>query len=177
MPPVWSDTQLAQGHGTGIQSNLQHLCTTPKLHSVPHSCNEEFGSLTLEAFNLCLHYDCCLMASQSSLFSGCHEKLKILMQWLVSKSDKFHENLEDSSSASNILTDNHFHGHMTVAAVIPSADSLISISRIQHFPEMQPFLDSWTLQHCTEDTHGQIFISLDLSTCVHDLHFVIIGNI
>lgn len=174
MPPAWSDTQLAQGHGTGIQSNLQHLCTSPKLHCVPRSCNEEFGSLTLEAFNLCLHYDCCLMASYSSLFSGCHDKLKILMQRLVSKSDEFHENLEDSSSASNILTDNHFHGHLTVATVMTSAYCFISIFRIQHFPKMQLFFDSWTLQHCT---HGQIFISLDLGACVHDLHYVIIRNI
>lgn len=137
-----SDTQLAQGHGSGIQSNLQHLCTSPKLPCVPCSCKEEFGSLTLEAFNLCLHYDCCLMASYSSFFSGCHDKLKILMQCLVSKSDKFHENLEDSSSASNIFTDNHFRGHFTVATVMTSAYCLISISRIQHFPKMQPFFDS-----------------------------------
>lgn len=174
MPPVWSDTQLAQGHGTGIQSNLQHLCTSPKSHCVPCSCNEEFGSLTLEAFNLCLHYDCCLMASYSSLFSGCHDKLKILMQLLVSESDRFHENLEDSSSVSNILTDSNFHGHLTVATVMTSAYCFISISRIQHFPKMQPLFDSWALQHCTENIHGQIVVSLDLGTC---LHFVVMGNI
>lgn len=142
MPAVWADTQLAQGHGTGIRSNLQHLCTSPKSHCVPRSCNEEFASLTLEAFNLCLHYDCCLMASYSSLLSGCHDKLKILWHRLVSKSDKFHENLEDGSSASNILTDNNFHGHLTVATVMTSAYCLISISRIQHFPGMQPLFDS-----------------------------------
>lgn len=76
------------------------------------------------------------------LFLGCHDKLKILMQWEVSKSDEFHENLGDSSSASNILADNNFHGHLTVATVMTSAYCLINISRIQHSAKMLPFFDS-----------------------------------
>lgn len=98
------------------------------------------------------------------------------MQWEVSKSDEFRKNLRDSSSASDILPDKHFHGHLTVATVMTSVYRLINISRIQHSAMMLPFFDSWTLQNCTEAALGQIFINSYLGTYVRDLLFTIIGN-